>query len=95
MPEKTLSKKVSGIRIFLCCLIFFGFIKAAVADHFLYTAPTRCYVINIYDSAPGSCFIENLFGGFGVIDLLFFLGLLIIIITCHVSLRKQDKHKDE
>jgi hypothetical protein len=38
---------------------------------------------------------KNLFSGFDVLDILFFLGLIIIIITCHVSIRKSNKNDDE
>jgi hypothetical protein len=57
--------------------------------------PMSDSVFEVYESAPGGCFIEKIFDGFGVLDLLFFLGLLVIIITCHISIRKKDRCNDE
>jgi hypothetical protein len=57
--------------------------------------PMSDSVIEVYESAPGGCFVENIFDGFGVLDLLFFLGLLVIIITCHISIRKPDSSNEE
>jgi len=85
MPDKTILKLVTGIHIILCCIIF-GFIQSAFADHFMVTVPS---------TTQGICFIESLFGSLGVIDLLFFLGLLVIIITCHISIRKPNKRDDD
>jgi hypothetical protein len=56
--------------------------------------PMSDSIIKVYDSAQGGCFMENLFGGFGVIDILFFLGLVVIIITCHVSIRQSNNCKE-
>jgi hypothetical protein len=52
--------------------------------------PMSDSIFEVYESAPGGCFIEKIFDGFGVLDLLFFLGLLVIVITCHISIRKPN-----
>ena len=41
-------------------------------------------IFKVTDSASGGCFLDNLFTDF---DCLFFLGIIVILFTCHVSIR--------
>jgi len=48
MPEKTLLKAAIKIRIILFCLIYFGFIQSAVADHFSVTSGPALNNMSVY-----------------------------------------------